>query len=139
VRPTTADPGRIAAPRRRPETANAIRRSIVRLDRERRERSALIGGLIAEQRATNKLIGMLRREAARLQGLSFNRPAPQTAPVQVRAPAYSYCSIPWPERLRVAQSRWERLTPAERAAERREQHQRTLEAVQWLEDHRRAA
>jgi hypothetical protein len=138
MRPTT-DPAPIAADLGRRKTANAIRRSIVRLDRERRERSALIGGLIAEQRATNKLIGRLRREAAGLQGLSFNRPAPPAASVQVRAPAYAYCSIPWPERLRMAQSRWERLTPAERAAEMREQHERTLEAVQWLEDYRRAA
>jgi hypothetical protein len=140
VRPPTAtDPARVAANLRRRETANAIRRSIVRLDRERRERAAIIGGLITEQRATNGLIGKLRREAARLQGLSFNRPASPTAPVQARVPAYSYLAIPWPERMRMAQARWARLTPAERAAERREQHQRTLGAVQWLEDHRRAA
>ena len=47
-----------------------------------------------------------------------------------------YSSRPHVERLRMAQEQWAALGDEERAAERRDQHARTAEAVRWLETSR---
>jgi hypothetical protein len=48
---------------------------------------------------------------------------------------FPYLTQEWPERLRLAQERWDSLTPEQQQRETKEQHHKTMIALRWLQDH----
>jgi hypothetical protein len=104
---------------------------IARINQRRYARTHQIEALIEQQRRDNDAVALIRRKLAERQGLEF----PRTHPAR----PFVYASLPWEERLAMAQRRWARLTDAEREHETRQQHEATRAAVRWLETNRVAA